>query len=59
MPRLKKSPLEDAEKLEQLRVLENGYKIKVIEVKHDSVGIDTLDDLNEVERILSRNYRRR
>jgi 3-deoxy-manno-octulosonate cytidylyltransferase (CMP-KDO synthetase) len=59
IPRLKKSPLEEAEKLEQLRILENGYQIKVLEVKHDSVGIDTLDDLNEVERILSRNLRRR
>ncbi len=54
VPRLRKSILEDAEKLEQLRILENGYNIKVLEVVHDSVGIDTLDDLNEVERILSR-----
>ena len=54
IPRMKSSHLEDAEKLEQLRILENGYTIKVQEVMHDSVGIDTLDDLNEVERILSR-----
>jgi len=52
--RLKSSQLEEAEKLEQLRVLENGHDIKVIEVQHDSIGVDTLDDLNEVERILSR-----
>ena len=54
IPRLRKSLLEEAEKLEQLRILENGYKIKILEVMHDSIGIDTLDDLNEVERILSR-----
>lgn len=54
IPRLKKSVLEEAEKLEQLRVIENGYKIRVIEVERDSVGIDTLDDLNAVEKILSR-----
>ena len=57
IPRLKRSPLETAEKLEQLRVLESGYSIKVIEVKNDSIGIDTLDDLNEVERILARQNR--
>lgn len=52
IPKLKKSALEDAEKLEQLRILENGYDIKVIAVKHDSVGIDTLEDLNKVEKML-------
>jgi len=54
IPRLRRSFLEEAERLEQLRVLENGFSIKVLEVSHDSVGIDTLDDLNEVERILLR-----
>jgi len=42
---LPQSPLEKIERLEQLRVLENGYKIKVIETKHDTVGIDTPEDL--------------
>jgi len=42
---LPQSPLEKVEKLEQLRVIENGYKIKVMETKHDSVGIDTPEDL--------------
>lgn len=42
---LPQSPLEKIEKLEQLRVLENGYKIKVIETKHETVGIDTPEDL--------------
>lgn len=46
------SPLEQAEKLEQLRVLNAGYKIKVIETKFDSVGVDTQEDFRSVERIL-------
>jgi len=53
IPRVRKSFLETAEKLEQLRILEHGATIKVVEVAHDSIGIDTLDDLNEVEKILS------
>jgi 3-deoxy-manno-octulosonate cytidylyltransferase (CMP-KDO synthetase) len=58
IPRLGKSALEDAEKLEQLRILECGHSIKVLEVSNDSIGVDTLDDLNEVERVLSRERRR-
>jgi 3-deoxy-manno-octulosonate cytidylyltransferase (CMP-KDO synthetase) len=40
--------LELAEKLEQLRVLENGYRIKVVETSHDSIGVDTPGDLDAV-----------
>jgi len=43
------SPLEEAERLEQLRVLENGYRIRVVDVAHDSVGVDTAEDLKAVE----------
>jgi len=43
------SNLEQIEKLEQLRVLEEGYKIKVIETKFDTVGVDTPDDLAKVK----------
>lgn len=46
------SYLENAEKLEQLRVLEAGYKIKVIETKFESCGVDTEDDLITLEKIL-------
>ena len=49
---LPKSPLESAEKLEQLRVLEYGYKIKVVETKFDTVGVDTHDDLMRVKEIM-------
>ncbi len=40
--------LELAEKLEQLRVLENGFRIKVMETGYDSIGVDTPADLEKV-----------
>jgi 3-deoxy-manno-octulosonate cytidylyltransferase (CMP-KDO synthetase) len=42
------SSLETFEGLEQLRALENGYKIKVLETQHDTVGVDTPEDLENV-----------
>lgn len=53
-PTLAPSALEHREKLEQLRVLENGYRIKVVETIHDSIGVDTEDDFKLVsERLIS------
>ncbi|MBP7088005.1 MAG: 3-deoxy-manno-octulosonate cytidylyltransferase [Candidatus Omnitrophica bacterium] len=49
---LPSSRLEKAEKLEQLRVIEAGYKIKVIETQFDSLGVDTEEDLHNLEKIL-------
>jgi len=46
------STLENIEGLEQLRILENGYKIKVIETQFDTIGIDTPEDLEIAEEIL-------
>lgn len=46
------TPLEEAEKLEQLRALENGYRIKVISTSYDSIGVDTPDDLERLNKIL-------
>ena len=46
------SPLEAAEKLEQLRALENGIQIAVVRVGYDSVGVDTPEDAARVEKIL-------
>jgi 3-deoxy-manno-octulosonate cytidylyltransferase (CMP-KDO synthetase) len=39
------SPLEEAEKLEQLRVLEDGARIRVVQIEHDSIGVDVPEDL--------------
>jgi len=48
------SNLEKTEKLEQLRVLAEGFKIKVIETKFDTVGVDTPEDLEMVKRQLKK-----
>jgi 3-deoxy-manno-octulosonate cytidylyltransferase (CMP-KDO synthetase) len=48
------SPLENAEKLEQLRALENGIPIAVVKVNYDSVGVDVPEDGARVEELLRR-----
>ncbi|HTR43464.1 MAG TPA: 3-deoxy-manno-octulosonate cytidylyltransferase [Pseudomonadales bacterium] len=47
------SSLENAEKLEQLRALENGIEIAVVQVNYDSVGVDAPEDVARVEKLLS------
>jgi 3-deoxy-manno-octulosonate cytidylyltransferase (CMP-KDO synthetase) len=53
--RLPESSLERAERLEQLRFLENGTAIYVAETPHDSIGIDTDEDLARVTRLLTQS----
>jgi 3-deoxy-D-manno-octulosonate cytidylyltransferase len=54
---LPESQLENLEKLEQLRVLEAGYKIKVLETKYDTIGVDTPEDLERAEQLLKKAKR--
>ncbi|MGB7621708.1 MAG: 3-deoxy-manno-octulosonate cytidylyltransferase [Terriglobia bacterium] len=53
-PRLKSSKLEQLEALEQLRVLENGYKIWVLETSYSSPSVDTPQDVSIVESEIER-----
>ncbi len=53
--RLAPTPLELAEKLEQLRALENGIRIRVVETSYDSIGVDTPTDLEKVLDYLRTN----
>lgn len=50
IPKMKTGYLESVEKLEQLRILENGDKIKVMLTKKDSVSVDTIEDLKKINR---------
>jgi len=48
------SSLERIEKLEQLRVLEEGYRIKLIETEFDTIGVDTPEDLEKLKKHLKK-----
>jgi 3-deoxy-manno-octulosonate cytidylyltransferase (CMP-KDO synthetase) len=47
---------ETMEGLEQLRFLENGFRMKVIETKYKSIGVDTPEDLEKVRRMMNSNH---
>ncbi|MFH1655373.1 MAG: 3-deoxy-manno-octulosonate cytidylyltransferase [Candidatus Omnitrophota bacterium] len=52
---LPESSLENTEKLEQLRALEAGFRIKTVQTDYETFGVDTLEDLEVVKRRLSKD----
>jgi 3-deoxy-manno-octulosonate cytidylyltransferase (CMP-KDO synthetase) len=50
--RLQPTALELTESLEQLRALEHGYRIRTVETRYDSIGVDTPEDLERVRRLI-------
>ena len=56
-PTLPQGELERIEQLEQLRWLENGWKIRVAEVEHDAVSVDVPHDVARVEKLLQNENR--
>jgi len=52
-PTLPQGELERIEQLEQLRWLENGWKIRVAEVAHDAISVDVPEDVARVEKLLA------
>jgi 3-deoxy-manno-octulosonate cytidylyltransferase (CMP-KDO synthetase) len=53
-PTLPQGELERVEQLEQLRWLENGWKIRVAEVEHDAISVDVPEDVARVEKLLEK-----
>jgi len=51
--RMPQTPLEKLEKLEQMRVLENGYKIAVIDTEYEAIGVDVPEDLERIRTIMA------
>jgi 3-deoxy-manno-octulosonate cytidylyltransferase (CMP-KDO synthetase) len=53
-PDLPVGPIERAERLEQLRALENGFKIRVVETEYESLGVDTPEDWARVSELFEK-----
>jgi 3-deoxy-manno-octulosonate cytidylyltransferase (CMP-KDO synthetase) len=55
-PSMPQTPLEQTEKLEQLRALENGWRIFVVLTEHDAIGVDTPEDLARVRAMMEAGH---
>jgi 3-deoxy-manno-octulosonate cytidylyltransferase (CMP-KDO synthetase) len=55
LARMEATPLEKAESLEQLRVIEHGYRIKCIYTQYQSIGVNTPQQLEQVSKILEKS----
>ena len=55
---LKETPLEKSESVDMMRILEHGYKIKLVFTKFDTYAVDTLEDLKKVE-VLMKNLEKK
>lgn len=55
---LSQTPLEIAESVDMLRVLEHGYKVKMVLTEFDTYSVDTIDDLMKVERLMKNNVKK-
>jgi len=53
--KLEPTPLEIIESVDMLRVLEHGYKVKMILTKYDTYSVDTIDDLKHVEKLMKKD----
>lgn len=53
--KMEPTPLELSESLEQLRALENGYRIKVMETPYKIIGVDTQEELEKVREYIEKN----
>ena len=53
--KMEPTPLELSESLEQLRALENGYRIKVMETPYKIIGVDTQEELEKVREYIKEN----
>lgn len=54
--KMKPTPMEKLEKLEQLRALENGYRIKVTPVNYEPICVDTPEDLEKIVNYFSKSH---
>jgi 3-deoxy-manno-octulosonate cytidylyltransferase (CMP-KDO synthetase) len=55
--KLKPSPLEIAESIDMNRVLEHGFKVRMVKTDYDSHAVDTVEDLKKVENIMGVNFK--